>query len=398
MPTTDAGVRDAAPQSIYLDHAATTPLRAEVLEAMAPALTETFGNPSSVHGAGRAARALIDNARDQLAAVINARSREVVFTGGGSEADNLALRGVVHRLGPKGGHLIVSSIEHEAVLETARDLGQLGFEVTELPVDAAGRVSPATLQAALRPETILVSVMLANNEVGTLQPVRELAEVAHAGSRAIFHTDATQALGKIKLDVQELGVDLLTVSAHKIYGPKGVGALFARHGTGLDPIITGGGQERTRRSGTENVPGIVGFGIAAELVESEREQEMERQGSLSAVLSRLIQAGVPDAIPTGAPAGERLANFCTFAFPGAEGELLLLRLDRAGICASAGSACTSGSLAPSHVLLAMGFSPQLASAHLRLTLGRSTTRAEVELAAQLVCREVAALRERAVTV
>jgi cysteine desulfurase len=365
---------------------------------MAPALAETFGNPSSVHGAGRAARALIDTARDQLARALNARSREIVFTGGGSEADNLALRGVVRRLGHRGGHLIVSAIEHEAVLETARDLGQQGFELTELPVDRAGRVLPSALKEALRPDTILVSVMLANNEVGTIEPVRELAEVTHTNSQAVFHTDATQALGKLKLDVDELGVDLLTVSAHKIYGPKGVGALFARHGTGLDPIITGGGQERTRRSGTENVPGIVGFGVAAQLAEAEREPEMVRQAALSADLGRRIQAGVPDAIPTGAPIGERLANFCTFAFPGAEGELLLLRLDRVGICGSAGSACTSGSLAPSHVLLAMGLSPQLASAHLRLTLGRSTTVDEVERAGELICREVAALRQGAFAV
>ncbi|MGC2192112.1 MAG: cysteine desulfurase family protein [Candidatus Dormiibacterota bacterium] len=386
------------PRSIYLDHAATTPLRQEVLEAMTPALVETFGNPSSVHSVGRAARALIDTARDQVAAALGARPREIVFTGGGSEADNLALRGVVRRLGRRGGHLIVSSIEHEAVLETARDLGQLGFELTELPVDGAGRVSPKELRSALRPDTLLVSVMLANNEVGTIEPVRELAELTHGSSQAVFHTDATQALGKLKLDVGELGVDLLTISAHKIYGPKGVGALFARHGTGLDPILTGGGQERTRRSGTENVAGIVGFGVAVELAEAEREGEMVRQAGLSADLARRIQAGVPDAIPTGAPPGERLANFCTFAFPRAEGELLLLRLDRAGISASAGSACASGSLAPSHVLLAMGLSPELASAHLRLTLGRSTTVEEVERAGDLICREVAALRQRAVAV
>ncbi|HUY57008.1 MAG TPA: cysteine desulfurase family protein [Candidatus Micrarchaeaceae archaeon] len=386
------------PPRIYFDHAATTPLRPEVLEAMAPALTGTYGNPSSVHGAGRAARALIDTARDQLAETLNCRPREIVFTGGGSESDNLALRGVTRRLNRRGGHLIVSSIEHEAVLETARDLAQQGFELTELPADPAGRILPDRLREALRPETILVSVMMANNEVGTIQPIQELAAATHAGSRAVFHTDATQALGKLKVDVQELGVDLLTISAHKIYGPKGVGALFARHGTGLDPIITGGGQERTRRSGTENVPGIVGFGVAAQLAEAEREREMARQAELAADLARRILAGVSDAIPTGAPAGERLANFCTFAFPSAEGELLLLRLDRCGIYGSAGSACTSGSLAPSHVLLAMGLSPQLASAHLRLTLGRSTTEAEVERAGEMICREVAALRQGAFAV
>lgn len=362
---------------------------------MVPALTETFGNPSSVHAAGRAARALVDTARDRVASVLNARPREIIFTGGGSEADNLALRGVARRHAGRGGHLVISAIEHEAILETARDLKHLGFELTELGVDKEGRVSPGALAEALRPETMLVSVMMANNEVGTIQPVRELAEVTHAGSTAVFHTDATQALGKLSIDVQALGVDLLTVSAHKVYGPKGVGALFARHGTGLDPVTTGGGQERTRRSGTENVPGVVGFGVAAQMAEAERQAEMERQGRLCAELARRIQMGVPDAIPTGAPVGDRLPNFCTVAFPGVEGELLLLRLDRVGISASAGSACTSGSLAPSHVLLAMGMSPQLASAHLRMTLGRSTTASDVERAGDLICREVAALREGA---
>ncbi|MGH7757977.1 MAG: cysteine desulfurase family protein, partial [Candidatus Dormibacteria bacterium] len=314
------------------------------------------------------------------------------FTGSGSESDNLALRGVSRTL--QEGHLIVSAIEHEAVLETARDLGRHGFSVTELAVDGAGRVLPETLAAALRPDTRLVSVMLANNEVGTVQPVAELAELTHSKSRAVFHTDATQALGKLPLDVQELGVDLLTISAHKVYGPKGVGALFVRDGLGLDPVTTGGGQERARRSGTENVAGVVGLGLAAELAEGERPREMERQGRLSSELARLIQEGVPDAVATGAPRRERLANFCTFAFPAVEGELLLLRLDRAGVFGSAGSACTSGSLAPSHVLLAMGLSPQLAASHLRLTLGRETTQEQVRSAATAVCREVAVLRSR----
>jgi cysteine desulfurase len=383
---------------IYLDHAATTPIRAEVLEAMTPALAGVFGNPSSVHTAGRAARALIDTARDQLAFVLGARTREIVFTGGGSEADNLALRGVMGTRENRGRHLIVSSVEHEAVLETARELQQQGFELTELPVDRTGRVLPEALEGALRPDTALVSVMWANNEVGTIQPIRELADLTHSKSSAVFHSDATQALGKVELNVEEAAVDLLTVSAHKVYGPKGVGALFVRHGTRLDPITTGGGQERSRRSGTENVAGIVGFGVAAQLAESERGLEMGRQADLVAELAQRIQAGVPDAIPTGGSAGSRLANFCTFAFPNVEGELLLLRLDRAGVCASAGSACMSGSLAPSHVLLAMGFSAQLASAHLRLTLGRGTTRAEVQHTANVISEEVAALRDDALAV
>ena len=377
---------------IYLDHAATTPVRPEVRSEMEGPLGAVFGNPSSSHAAGREARSLVDLARDRLAEVLHCRVREVVFTGGGSEADNLALRGPLSRLRGEGGHLVVSRVEHEAVLETARDLTRQGFELTELEVDSRGWVDPERLARVLRPDTKLVSVMLANNEVGTLEPVRELARVVREGSDALFHTDATQALGKVPLDVQELGVDLLTISAHKVGGPKGVGALFVRHGVPLDPVITGGGQERNRRSGTENVPGIVGLGLAAQLAEREREAEAERQRELAARLTELILELVPDARPTGASGSERLPNFCTLSIPGAEGELLLMRLDRAGVCASAGSACASGSQAPSHVLLAMGLEPELAAAHLRLTLGRTTTSAEVEEAAQIVGREVAHLR------
>ncbi len=379
---------------IYLDHAATTPVREEVRAAMAPTLEQTFGNPSSGHAAGRAARALVDEARDRLAGVLNCRPREIVFTGGGSEADNLALRGVMTREGAVGRHLVISAVEHEAVLETARDLSARGFEVSILPVDSSGLVNPADLARALRRDTALVSVMMANNEVGTIQPLAELLEVTRSHSDALFHTDATQALGKLSLDMGALGVDLLTISAHKVYGPKGVGALFVRQGTRLDAQITGGGQERTRRSGTENVPGIVGLGMAAMLAERERELEMARLGSLSQRLTQEILRELPEARPTGAEPPRRLPNFCTIAFPGVEGELLLLRLDRAGVLASAGSACASGSQAPSHVMLAMGLSPELAAAHLRLTLGRSTTEDEVDQTAAIVAREVRALRER----
>ncbi|MDA8331907.1 MAG: cysteine desulfurase family protein [Candidatus Dormibacteraeota bacterium] len=383
--------------SIYLDHAATTPVRSEVRDAMRPALEEVFGNPSSVHSAGRAGRALVDTARDQLAQVLGCRPREVVFTGGGSEADNLALRGVAMEHHSQPGHIIVSAIEHEAVLETARALEAMGFSLTVVPVDRWGLVDPESISQALAPQTILVSVMLANNEVGTIEPVSELARLVHEGSRALFHTDATQALGKLPLDVGQLGVDLLTVSAHKVYGPKGVGALYVRQGTQLNPQVTGGGQERTRRSGTENVPGIVGLGTAALLAERERAGEARRLFDLSCRLQSRILHLVPDAIPTGASPPRRLPNFCTLAFPQVEGELLLLRLDRAGVCASAGSACTSGSLAPSHVLLAMGLSPELAAAHLRLTLGRATTEEQVDRAAEIVAREVLALRRTPVT-
>jgi cysteine desulfurase len=267
-----------------------------------------------------------------------------------------------------------------------------------LPVDGQGLVSPERLLSALREDTILVSVMLANNEVGSIEPIEDLVRVTREHSQAAFHTDATQALGKLSLDVHRLGIDLLTVSGHKVYGPKGVGALYVRQGTALDPLITGGGQERTRRSGTENVPGIVGLGLAAQLADAEREDEWRRQSALSERLTDLIIQGVPGAFQTGAKAPLRLPNFSTLCFPGVEGELLLLRLDRLSVFASAGSACTSGSLAPSHVLLAMGFDPAVAGAHLRLTLGRSTTLEQVELAARAVMNSVAALRGAALPV
>lgn len=356
-------------------------------------LTGTFGNPSSSHQAGRAAGALVDTARDQVAEALNCRPREVVFTGGGSEADNLALRGAAARLRERGRHLVVSAVEHEAVLETARDLTREGFELTEVGVDGEGRVAPEELAQALRPDTILVSIMLANNEVGTIQPITDLVAATRERSQALFHTDATQALGKLDLDVGRLGVDLLTISAHKVYGPKGVGALFVRHGTPLDPVITGGGQERNRRSGTENVPGIVGLGEAAHLAEQERPIEVGRQRKLAERLAQLISAGVPGAVLTGAKGPDRLPNFCTVTFPGVEGEILLMRLDQAGVCASAGSACSSGSLSPSHVLLAMGMPPDAAAAHLRLTLGRGTSPEEIEAAGAAVVAEVTALRE-----
>ena len=377
---------------IYLDHAATTRVRPEVRQAIAPALDAVFGNPSSTHAAGRAARALVDTARDQVAAALGARAREIVFTGGGSEADNLALRGVAQARREPPGHLVVSAIEHEAVLETAHALAAAGWAVTVLPVDGVGRVDPAQLAAALRPDTALVSVMLASNEVGTVQPVAELARVTRERSRALFHTDATQALGKLPIDVAALGVDLLTISAHKVYGPKGVGALYVRRGVELRPQITGGGHERARRSGTENVPGIVGLGLAATLAVAEQAVELPRQRALCDRLRALVLAGVPGAVVTGAEGPERLGNFATFAFPDVPGDLLLLRLDRAGVCASAGSACASGSVAPSHVLLAMGLPPAVAAGGLRCTVGRETTAADVDQAAAAIVQAVAAQR------
>ncbi|HUY98664.1 MAG TPA: cysteine desulfurase family protein [Verrucomicrobiae bacterium] len=376
---------------VYLDHAATTRVRSEVRLAMDDALDHAQGNPSSMHAAGRAARARLDDARDRLGAVLRGAPGGVVFTSGGSEADNLALRGVAASVG-RPQHLVVTQVEHEAVLQTATALAATGWAVTVLPVDHWGRVDPERLAAALRPETQLVSIMLANNEVGTIQPVAELAQVVRSHSAALVHCDAVQALGRLEVDVDALDVDMVSLSAHKAYGPKGVGALWIRPGTQLIPQITGGLQERGYRAGTENVAGICGFGVAAELAEAERETEMPRQRRLAHRLGELIRAAVPDVVLTGAPGERRLAGFATFAFPEVAGDLLLIRLDRDGICASAGSACTSGAVHPSHVLTALGMTSELAAGGLRCTTGRGTDAAEIERAATSIVGAVRQLR------
>jgi cysteine desulfurase len=379
---------------IYLDHAATTPVDPAVLEAMLPYLRGMYGNPSSVYGPGREARAAIDAARDGVAAALGCQAREVIFTSGGSESDNLAIRGVAIRNRERGNHLVCSQVEHHAVLHTCQDLERAGFEVTYLPVDALGRVDPADLRDALRPETVLVSIMTGNNEVGTVQPVREMAAITHEHSSAYFHTDAVQAFGKLPVKVDDLGADLLTISAHKIHGPKGIGALYVRMGTRIQPLITGGGHERNRRAGTENVAGIAGLAAAVHLAEANRERDA---GLMRAARDRLIEGfgtRLPDARLTGDPT-ERLPHHASFVIPGVEGDALLMRLDRAGVYASSGSACTSGSLEPSHVLLAMGISPAEALTSLRLTVGKNTTAAEVDEALDLIVTNVNALRERA---
>jgi cysteine desulfurase len=378
---------------IYLDHAATTPLSDEVLEAMLPWLRDGFGNPSSLHSVGRAARNAVDAARDQVAAAMGCAAREVVFTAGGSEADNLAMRGVLDRWSSRGSHVVISAIEHDAVIKTAEQLAEDGrCAVTVVGCDASGCVDPAAVASAVREDTVLVSVMLANNEVGTVQDVARIASlVRERNPRVVVHTDAVQALGKLPLSARELGVDLLSVSAHKVYGPKGVGALFVRQGVVVSPQISGGGHERARRSGTENVPGIVGFGVAASLVSAERDAEMQRLGALSARLSAIVASGVPDAVLTAASA-PRLSSFATFAFPGVSTEVLLTLLDSWDVCASGGSACSSGAHMPSHVLVAMGYPPALAAGALRCTLGRSTTAADVDRAGDLIVRAVRQLQ------
>ncbi|MGI8610304.1 MAG: cysteine desulfurase family protein [Candidatus Dormibacteria bacterium] len=379
---------------IYLDHAATTPVDPAVLDAMIPFLRDHFGNPSSVYGPGREARARIDSARDIVAAALGCQSRELIFTSGGSESDNLAIRGVVLRNRDRGNHVICSQVEHHAVLHTCQDLERQGLEVTYLPVDACGRVDPEQLRAALRPDTLLVSVMTGNNEVGTIQPVRELSALTHEHSSAYFHTDAVQAFCKVPVRVDDLGVDLLTISAHKISGPKGVGVLYVRMGTRIQPLITGGGHERNRRAGTENVAGIAGLAAAIELATENRDHDV---AAMTAARDRLI-TGMLERIGgtelTGHPT-ERLPHHASFLIPGVEGDALLMRLDRAGVYASSGSACTSGSLEPSHVLLAMGIAPREALGSLRLTVGRNTTIAEVDTALEIICESVAALRQHA---
>jgi cysteine desulfurase len=377
---------------LYLDHAATTPLDPEVRAAMLTWLGDRFGNPSSVHGHGRQARAAVDEARDRVAAAAGCAPREVTFTSGGTEADNLALRGVLERWGSeRGRHLVVSAVEHEAVLATAHALAAAGrAELTVVGCDRSGRVDPAEVVAAVRSDTVLVSVMLANNEVGTVEDVASIAgAVRHRNPRALVHTDAVQGLGRLPLGLDALGVDLISLSAHKAYGPQGVGALVARHGVFPAAQLTGGGQERGRRSGTENVAGVAGFGVAAELAERRRETDVAVLGKLTGRLTNLLTA-IPAIEPTG-DRTRRLPGLCSFVVAGCRSDLLLAVLDELGVCASAGSACSSGAPVPSHVLAAMGFG-ELSGCALRLALGRSTTEADVDVAAARVERAVSRIR------
>lgn len=378
---------------IYLDYAATTPCDDDVRRAMMPYFEEHFGNPSGLYAEGRVARQAVDDARDRVAAAIGATSTsEIIFTGSGSEADNLALQGVAweQRLEGRGAHLLVSAIEHSAVLQTAHALARQGFSVTLLPVDAQGRVDPETVREALRDDTILVSVMHANNEIGTIQPIAEIAAICR-DLGVPFHTDAVQTVGQLPIDVEELGVDLLTLSAHKVYGPKGVGALYVRRGVPLAPHTYGGAQERERRAGTENVAGIVGMALALEKAVALLPTERER---LTALRNRLI-AGILEKVEgaqlNGHPT-ERLPGNANFSFEDVDGESLLLRLDLEGVAASSGSACSAGSIEPSHVLTALGLSPKLAKQALRLSLGRGTTEDEIDQVLQLLPRLIERLR------
>lgn len=362
---------------VYFDHSATTPIRSEVAEEMQKNLTDYFGNPTSLHFFGRVVRKALEEAREKVANSIGAKPEEIVFTSGGTEADNMAIHGVAMSNKNRGNHIITSSIEHHAVLNTVKALGKQGFTVTILPVDKYGMVSVDDLANAITDKTVLISIMHASNEVGTIQPIHELATLAHEKG-IIFHTDAVQSMGKIPVNVDDLGVDLLTISAHKIYGPKGVGALYIRKGTRWrQSLFHGGAQERLRRAGTENVPGIIALGKACELIVEDLENESANLAGLRDKLIKEILDNITHTRLTGHPT-MRLPNHASFCFEFIEGESMLLSMDMKGVAASSGSACTSGSLEPSHVLLAMGIPHELAHGSIRITLGRDNTEEDID--------------------
>jgi cysteine desulfurase len=361
---------------VYLDHAATTPVHPKVLETMIPYFSEKFGNASSLHSFGQEAYRAVENARESLARLLNADSREILFTGSGTEADNLALRGVAAKMKTRGNHIITSAIEHHAIGHTMAYLEKLGFQLTYLLVNPFGQVDPENLRQAITNNTILVSIMHANNEVGTIQPIAELSSIAHERG-VMFHTDAVQTVGNIAVDVKMLGVDLLSLSAHKFYGPKGVGALYLRKGVPLEPLILGGGQERGIRAGTTNVAGIVGLGRAAEIALTELAQRMEHNQALREQLITNLERNLSDFQLTGHRT-ERLPGSVSICVRYIEGESMLLYLDQEGFACSSGSACTSGSLEPSHVLLAMGIEPGLAQGSLRISLGNDNSAEQVD--------------------
>ncbi len=378
---------------VYADNAATTPMSESVFEAMKPFLTEFYGNPSSLYRIGREARRAVTEARMKVARALNAKDpSEIIFTGGGSQADNLAIRGYVKGRSARGKkHIITSKIEHHAVLYTCEALEKEGYPVTYLDVDAQGHVDLEQLKSVITDQTALVTIMAANNEIGTIQNLKAISEIAHAHG-AVFHTDAVQAVGHMPLDVQEMGIDMLSLSAHKFRGPKGIGALYVRKGIALEPLVYGGGQERGLASGTENVAGMVGLGQAIE--DATGEHLAEKMGYVKKLTDRLVK-GIMDAVPythyTGDPVN-RLPGTASFVFEAIEGEGLILRLDLAGICGSTGSACSTGSLDPSHVLMAIGLPHEIAHGSLRLTLGEQNTEEDVDYLIENVTKVVETLR------
>jgi len=376
---------------VYLDHAATTPVDPEVALLMAQVLREVPGNPSSIYAEGRRARALVDRAREEVAQAIGADPAEIVFTSGGTEADNLALRGVLKAREGEADGIVTTAIEHHAVLDTAHDLEAHGqARVSVIGVDRDGRVAPAAVGAAIDDRTAIVSVMHGNNEIGTLQPIAAIGAICRERG-VTFHSDAVQTVGALEIDVRSLAVDLLSVNAHKFYGPKGVGALYVRTGTRIATVQTGGGQEKGRRTGTENVAGVVGLGAALRIAAARRVTESARQAALRDTLIAGIRARIPEATLTGHPT-DRLPNNASFCFRGTQGEALVVSLDLEGFSVSSGSACTSGNTDPSHVLLALGLERDLAQGSLRLTLGRSTSDADVDALLAVLPPIVARLR------
>ena len=376
---------------IYLDNAATTRMAPEVVEAMLPYFTEYYGNASTVYRVGEKSREAVTEARDKIASAIGARTEEIYFTAGGSESDNWAIKATAEAYGNKGKHIITSKIEHHAVLHTCEYLEKQGYDITYLDVDENGLISLEELEAAIRPDTILITIMFANNEIGTIEPVEEIGRIAHAHG-VYFHTDAVQAFGQIPIDVDEMNIDMLSASAHKMNGPKGIGLLYIRKGVKIRSFIHGGAQERKRRAGTENVPGIAGFGKAVELAAASMEERMERESSLRDYLIKRVEEEIPYARLNG-DRKKRLPNNVNFCFRFIEGESLLIKLDMEGICASSGSACTSGSLDPSHVLLAIGLPHEIAHGSLRLTLGADTTKEEIDRTVDTLKGIVAYLRD-----
>jgi len=377
-------------KQIYLDHAATTPTHPEVVKAMLPYFTEVFGNPSSIYAAGQEAKGAIEEVRIKLADLIGARNEEIVFTSGGTEADNFAIKGVAFANESKGNHIITSSIEHSAVIETCKFFEKRGFWITYLPVDEYGVIDAGTVKKAITDKTILISIMHANNEIGTIEPIAEIAQIAREAG-AYFHIDAVQTVGHIPINVNELGVDLLSMSAHKLYGPKGIGALYIRRGTKLIPFMHGGGQERKRRASTENVPGIIGFGKAVEIAKQEMNEEAERLTYLRDKLANGLMEQIDHTRLNGHPV-MRLPNNVNLSIDYVEGESMALSLDLEGICVSTGSACSSSSLEPSHVLLSLGCPPEQAHGSLRFSLGKWTTEEEIERVLDILPRIVAKLR------
>lgn len=378
-------------KKIYMDYSATTPVKKEVLNEMLPYFSELYGNPSSIYSFAREAKQAVDNARDKIAKTMGANSNEIYFTSGGSEADNWAIKGVAYANKDKGNHIITSKIEHHAILHTCEYLEKDGFEVTYLDVDEYGMISPDDLEKAISDRTILITLMYANNEIGTILPIKELSSIAKKKG-IIFHTDAVQAFGNIKIDVNELGIDLMSISSHKIYGPKGIGVLYIKKGTKIISFMHGGSQEKRRRAGTENVPGIVGFGKAAEIAAENLDNHISTLTTLRDKLIKGVMETIPNVRLNGHPQF-RLPGNANFCFEFIEGESLLLSLDLVGISGSSGSACTSGSLDPSHVLMSLGLPHIIAHGSLRLTVGDFTTEGDIDYILEKLPQIVDKLRQ-----